>query len=85
MAAFGKGWDGEVRVQIAYHEAFLKGLQKGGVPWLHLERAGMGRSGSKSLSRGMFEGSTERRRVLSAFRKGWDGEARVQMLITRHF
>ena len=69
----------------AYHEAFLKGLQKGGVSWLHLERAGVGRSGSKSLSRGIFEESTERRRALAAFRKGWGGEARAQILITKHF
>ena len=85
MAAFekGLGWGG--RGPNLYHEAFLKGLQKGGVSWLHLERAGMGRSGSKSLSRGIFEGSTRRRRVLAAFGKGWDGEVRVQILITRHF
>ena len=73
FAAFRKGWGGEVRGPNPYHEAFLKGLQEGGVSWLHLERAGMGRSGSKSLSRGIFEGSTERRRVLAALRKGWGG------------
>ena len=82
MAAFAKGlgWGGPG--PNPYHEAFLKGLQRGGVSWLHLERAGMGRP---CLSRGIFEGSTERGRVLAAFRKGWAGEARVQILITRHF
>ena len=81
LAAFRKGRDGDVRAQILITTHFGRVYRKEA----HLERAGMGRSGSKSLSRIIFERSTERRRVLAAFRKGWDGEVQVQILITRHF